>query len=47
MTVQIKEAEALRTLLIYKNGRAISFEKFLTNMQTMFTEFSENVEIFK
>ena len=32
----------LRTLLIYKNEIAMSFGKFLTNMQTMFTGFSEN-----
>ena len=43
--VRIKEAEVLRTLLIYKNDRAMSFDKFLTNMQTTFTGFSENGEI--
>ena len=32
-------------MLIYKNERAVSFENFLTNMQTMFTGFSENGEI--
>ena len=42
----VKEAEALlRTSLIYKNDRATIFKKFLTNMQKMFTGFSENVEI--
>ena len=43
--VRTKEAEALRTSLIYKNERAMSFEKFLTNMQKTFTVFSENGEI--
>ena len=42
--VQIKEAEALWTSIIYKNERAISFEKLLTNMQTMFTGSFENGE---
>ena len=40
--VRIKEADALQTLLIYKNKRAMSFDKFLKNMQKMFTGFSEN-----
>ena len=43
--VQIKESEALQTSLIYKNERAMSFEKFLKNMQTMFIGFYENGEI--
>ena len=43
--LQIKEVETLRTLLIYKNDRVVSFKKFLTNMQTMFTRLSENGEI--
>ena len=43
--MRIREVEALWTLLIYKNERAMSFEKFLTNMHTMFTGFYENVEI--
>ena len=43
--VLIKEAEALRTSLIYKNGRAMSFEKFITNMRTMFKGLYENGEI--
>ena len=30
--VRIKKSEALRTLLIYNNERAMSFEKFFTNM---------------
>ena len=44
-SIRIKEVEALRTSLIYNNDRSMSFEKFLTNMQTMFTGFSENGEI--
>ena len=40
--VRIKESDALQTLLIYKNKRAMSFDKFLKNMQKMFTGFSEN-----
>ena len=43
--MRIKEAEVLQTLLIYNNERVVSFEKFLTNMQTMFTGFSENGDI--
>ena len=43
--VRIKEAEVLQNWLIYKNERAVSFDNFLTNMQTMFTGFYENVEI--
>ena len=35
--VQVKEAEALRKSLIYNIERAMSFDKLLTNMQTMFT----------
>ena len=31
-SVRIKEAEALQTLLIYNNERAMSLEKFLKNM---------------
>jgi hypothetical protein len=31
-SVRIKEAEVLRNSLHYKNERAMSFEKFLTNM---------------
>ena len=38
--LQIKEAEALCTFLIYKNKRSMSFEKFLTNIQKMFTGLS-------
>ena len=45
MAVWVKEVEALRTSLIYKNERAMSSEKFLTNMQTMLTRFYENGEI--
>ena len=43
-SVRIKEAEVLRTTLHYKNERAMSFEKFLTNMQAMFTGFEDNGE---
>ena len=43
--LRIKEAAALCTLLIYMNERAISFEKLLTNMQTIFTGLSENGDI--
>ena len=43
--VRIKEADALSTLLIYKNCRAVSFKKSLTNMQKMFAGLSENGEI--
>ena len=42
--LQIKESGALRTSLIYKNERAMEFEKFLTNIQTMFIGFSKNGE---
>ena len=45
-SVQIKESEALRTSLIYKNKGAMPSKKFLKNMQTMLTGFSENGEIF-
>jgi hypothetical protein len=30
---------------MYKNERAMSFEKFLTNMQAMFTRFEDNGEL--
>ena len=43
--VRIKESEALRTSLIYKNEIYMSFENFLTNMQRMFTGLSDNGEI--
>ena len=33
--VRIKEAEALWASFIYKKNRAMPFEKFLTNIQTM------------
>jgi hypothetical protein len=42
--VRIKEAENLRKTLIYKNERVMSFEKFLTNMQSMFTGFDDSGE---
>jgi hypothetical protein len=44
-SVRIKEAEILRNSLHYKNERAMSFEKFLTNMQAMFTGFEDNDKI--
>ena len=40
--VRIKEAESLRTSLIYNNERVMSFEKFITNMQKNFTGLSDN-----
>lgn len=42
--VRIKEAENLRKTLIYKNERVMSFEKFLTSMEYMFTGFHDNGE---
>ena len=44
-SVRIKEAEVLRNTLSYKNERTMSFEKFLTNMQAMFTGFEDNNEV--
>jgi hypothetical protein len=44
-SVRIKEAEVLRNSLHYKNERAVSFEKFLTNMQAMFTGFEDKDEL--
>lgn len=43
-TIRIKEAESLRKTLLYKNERIMTFDKFLTAMQTMFTGFEENDE---
>jgi hypothetical protein len=43
-TLRIKEAEVLRKTLIYRNERAMSFEKFITNMNIMFVAYSENGE---
>ena len=43
--LRIKESEALQTSLAYKNERSMSFEKSITNMQTMFTGFSDNIDI--
>jgi hypothetical protein len=43
-SVRIQEAEVLRKNLVYKSERTMSFEKFLTNMQAMFTGFQENEE---
>jgi hypothetical protein len=44
-SVRIKEAEVLRNSLHYKNERAMSFKKFLTNMQVMFTGFEDNYKV--
>jgi hypothetical protein len=44
-SVRIKEAEVLGNLLHYKNERAMSFQKVLTNMQAMFTGFEDNNEL--
>jgi hypothetical protein len=44
-SVWIKEAEVLRNTLHYKNERAMSYERFFTNMQTMFTGFEGDGEI--
>ena len=43
--VRIKEAEVLRRTLHYKSERAMPFEKFLTNLQSMFTGFADNEEV--
>ena len=40
--VRIKEAEALQTLLTYKDEISMSF---ITNMQTLLTGLSDNVDI--
>jgi hypothetical protein len=45
-SVQIKEAEALRKTLHYKNERILPFEQFLTKMQAMFLGYSDNGEAF-
>jgi hypothetical protein len=44
-SVRIKEAEVLRTNLAYRNKRTVSFDKFLTSMQSMFTGFEDNCEV--
>jgi hypothetical protein len=44
-SVRILEAEKLRNNLTYKSERVMSFEKFLTSMQAMFTGFEDNEEI--
>ena len=44
-SVRIQEAELLRNNLTYKSERILSFEKFLTNMQAMFTGFEDNDEV--
>jgi hypothetical protein len=45
-SVQLKEAEALRTNLHYKNERVMTFENFLTKMQYMFLAYEDNKEKF-
>jgi hypothetical protein len=42
--ILIQEAETLRDNLTYKNERSMSFEKFLMNMQKMFTGYADNLE---
>jgi hypothetical protein len=42
--IRIKEAEALRKTLVYRNERAMTFEKFLTSMNLMFVAYQENGE---
>jgi hypothetical protein len=42
-SVRIKEAEVLTNSLHYKNEREMSFEKFLTNMQALFTGFEDQM----
>jgi hypothetical protein len=44
-SVRIQEAEVLRSNLTYKSERTMSFEKFLTSMQAMFTGFEDNGEL--
>jgi hypothetical protein len=44
-SIRIKEAEVLRNNLTYKSERTMSFEKFLTSMQSMFTGFDDNDEV--
>ena len=39
---QIKEVEILSNTLHYNSERVMSFEKFLNNMQSMFTVFEDN-----
>jgi hypothetical protein len=44
--VRIKEAEAVRRNLMYKNERAITFERFCTKLAAMFTAYADNDEPF-
>jgi hypothetical protein len=46
-SVRIQDAEALRKTHCYKSERAVKFETFLTNMQTMFTGFDKSKEEMK
>ena len=43
--VWIKEAEFLRNTLHHKNEKVISFKKFLTNIQSVFTGSEDNNEV--
>jgi hypothetical protein len=43
--VRIQESQVLRTTLHCKSERTMPFDKFLTNMQSMFTGFADNEEI--
>ena len=42
--IRIAESERMRHNLTYKSERIMSFEKFLTNMQVMFTGYRDNSE---
>jgi hypothetical protein len=46
-SVRIQEAEVLHHNLIYRNERTMAFDKFLTNMQLMFTGFDDSEEEMK
>jgi hypothetical protein len=43
--IRVAESERMRHNLTYKSERIMSFEKFLTNMQVMFTGYKDNSEI--
>jgi hypothetical protein len=42
---RIKKAEVLRGTLTYKNERAVSFEKFIANVNLMFVAHAESEEV--
>ena len=44
--VRIKDAEVMMNTINHKNYRDMSFEKFLTNMKSIFTGFEYNGELF-